>query len=36
MVSTKWPYNKEWRFASNYLIVLKILFQFKNLSVRVD
>ena len=32
MVSTKWTYQKERSFASNYLIFLKILFQFKNLS----
>ena len=31
MVSTKWTYRKEWSFASNYFIFLKILFQFKNL-----
>ena len=31
MVSTKWPYHKEQSFNSNYLIFLKILFQFKNL-----
>ena len=31
MVSRKWTYHKEWNFASNYLIFLKILFQFKNL-----
>ena len=31
MVSTKWTYYKERRFASNYFIFLKILFQFKNL-----
>ena len=30
MVITKWTYNKEWNFASNYFIFLKILFQFKN------
>ena len=30
MVSTKWTYHKE-RFASNYFIFLKILFQFINL-----
>ena len=28
--------NKEWSFASNYFIFLKILFQFKNLLQRVD
>ena len=31
MVTTKWTYQKERRFASNYFIFLKILFQFKNL-----
>ena len=31
MVTTKWAYHKERSFASNYLIFLKILFQFKNL-----
>ena len=31
MVSTKWTNHKEWSFASNYFIFLKILFQFKNL-----
>ena len=31
MVSTKWTYHKERSFASNYFIVLKILFQFKDL-----
>ena len=31
MVSTKWTYHKERSFASNCFIVLKILFQFKNL-----
>ena len=36
MVSTKWIYHKEQRFASNYFIFLKILFQFKNLLKRVD
>ena len=30
MVTTKWTYNKGRSFASNYLIFLKILFQFKN------
>ena len=29
MVTTKWTYHKEWSFASNYFIFLKILFQFK-------
>ena len=31
MLSAKWTYHKERSFASNYLIFLKILFQFKNL-----
>ena len=31
MVSTKWSYHIEWRFASNYFNLLKIVFQFKNL-----
>ena len=31
IVITKYTYNKEWSFASNYFIFLKILFQFKNL-----
>ena len=31
MVTTKWTYQKERSFASNYFIFLKILFQFKNL-----
>ena len=31
MATTKWTYHKEWSFASNYFIFLKILFQFKNL-----
>ena len=30
-MSTKWTYHKERSFANNYLIFLKILFQFKNL-----
>ena len=32
MVTTKLTYHKERSFASNYLIFLKILFQFKKLS----
>ena len=32
-VNTKWNYQKERSFASNYFIFLKILFQFKNLLV---
>ena len=31
MVSTKWTYHKKQSFASNYFILLKILFQFKQL-----
>ena len=31
MVNTKWTYRKERSFASNYFIVLEILFLFKNL-----
>ena len=31
MVTTKWTYQKEKGFPSNYFIFLKILFQFKNL-----
>ena len=31
MVTTKWTYQKEQSFASNYFISLKILFWFKNL-----
>ena len=31
MGSTKSTYKKQWSFPSNYLILLKILFQFKNL-----
>ena len=30
MVNTKWTYHKEWSFASNYAIFLKILFLLKN------
>ena len=35
-VSTKWIYQKERSFASDYFTFLKILFQFKNLLQRVD
>ena len=28
MATTKWTYNKEWSFASNYFIFLENLFQF--------
>ena len=31
MVTTKWTYQRERSFASNYFIFLKILFQFNNL-----
>ena len=31
MVSTKWTRHKEWNFASNCVMFLEILFQFKNL-----
>ena len=31
MVTTKWTYHRERSFASNYLIFMKVLFQFKNL-----
>ena len=31
MVTAKWAYHREQRFASNYFIFLKVLFQFKNL-----
>ena len=30
--STKWTYHKDRSFASNYFIISKVLFQFKNLS----
>ena len=36
MVSTKWTYHKERSFASNYLIFLNSLFQFKNPLYRAD
>ena len=32
MVPSKWTYQKERSFSSNYFVFLKILFQFKNLS----
>ena len=35
IVSTKWTCLNERSFASNYFIFLKILFQFKNLLLRV-
>ena len=31
MVTTKWTYHRERSFTSNYLIFMKVLFQFKNL-----
>ena len=31
MVTTKWIYHREWSFASNYFIFLKVFLQFKNL-----
>ena len=31
MVCTKWTYHKEWSFASNYFIFLKVLIQCKSL-----
>ena len=31
MVSTKWAYHKERSFASNYFVILKKFFQFRNL-----
>ena len=31
MVATKWAYHRERSFTSNYFILLKVLFQFKNL-----
>ena len=31
VLSTKWTYHKERSFASNYFILLKILFRFKNI-----
>ena len=36
VVTTKWAYHRERSFASNYLIYLKILFQFKNLLQIID
>ena len=36
MVTTKLTYHKEWSFASNYVIILENLFQFKNLLKRVN
>ena len=31
IMATKWAYHRELSFANNYLIFLKVLFQFKNL-----
>ena len=31
IINTNWTCHKEWSFASNYFILLKILFQLKNL-----
>ena len=31
LVTTKWTYQRERSFASNYFIFLKVLFKFKNL-----
>ena len=36
MGNTKWTYHKEWAFATDYIISLKILFEYKNLSEIVD
>ena len=36
MVTIKWTYHKEWRFASNYFIFLENLFHFYNLLKRVN
>ena len=36
MATTKWTYNKEWSFASNYFIFLGNLFQFWKLLNRVS
>ena len=36
MESTKWTYQKEWSFASNYFIFLENLFQFQSLLNRVN
>ena len=34
MVSTKWTYHKDWSFANNYFIFVKILFQSENLFIK--
>ena len=36
MACTKWTCHKERSFASNYFLLSKILFQFKNLVEKVD
>ena len=36
IATTKWTYHKEWSFASSYFISLENLFEFLNLSVRVN
>ena len=36
MMVKKWTYHKDRSFASNCIIFLKILFQFKNLLEKVD
>ena len=36
IVSTKWVYHKEWSFAINHFIFLKILFQCNDLLKKVD
>ena len=36
MGSTKWTYHKEWAFATDYFIFLKIWFEYKNLLEIVD
>ena len=36
IATTKWTYHKEWSFASSYFIFLENLFEFWNLSVRVN
>ena len=36
MATTKWTYDKEWSFASDYFIFLENLFQVSNLLKRVN
>ena len=36
IATTKWTYNKEWSFASNYFIFLGNFFQFHNLLKRIN